>query len=243
MEIADVLQFGKLGEPVHFGPGERRGEVRLGPFGPPGRVSRAVGVDVHAQPLGQDPDLDHPRGAVHGDPRTLEPFEVVVPVVAEGDGHVGVVQQHGGRVLATVLVGEPGGLVDPGVDGFGGAEYAHQGIEHVAAENPQPTAHVRRLVEVLGEVFAGQCRPAGGNGHDLTDEPGLDQLLCPGDGFGESDVVADLHDEISCERPRHRAAEADHPPCRHRASPPPPTCRQPVPARCGAPCRDSWNGP
>ena len=86
--------------------------------------------------------------------------------------------------------------MDPGVDGFGGAEYAHQGIEHVAAENPQPTAHVRRLVEVLGEVLAGQCRTAGGNGHDLTDEPGLDQVLCPGHGFGESDVVADLHDEV-----------------------------------------------
>ncbi len=120
-----------------------------------------------------------------------------MPVEAERDGHVGVVQQRSGRVLAAVLVGEPGGFVDPGVDRFGGAEYAHQGIEHVAAENPQHAAHVRGLVEVLGEVFAGQCRPAGGDGHHVTDEPGLDQLLCPGDGFGESDVVADLHDEIT----------------------------------------------
>ena len=45
-------------------------------------------------------------------------------------------------------------------------------------------------------MLAGQCRTAGGNGHDLTYKPGLDQLLRPGHGFGESDVVPDLQDEV-----------------------------------------------
>ena len=113
----------------------------------------------------------------------------------------------------------------------------------MAAENPQPTAHVRGLVEVLCDVLAGQCRTAGGNGHDLTDKPGLDQLLRPGHGFGESDVVADLHDEIRVSGLGIAQLQSDRPPCRHRASPPPPTCQRRAPARCGAPCRDSWSGP